>query len=327
MDRQPLRTLVAGGSGLIGSAVVRSLLAARPDTLVRATFWSTADRVVEDPRVEWMRTNLLDPAECRRAAHGCTWAVLSAAETGGVHHGVHAPWEQVTPNLIIAASLLDALHEAEATRVVVVGSATAYQAADGCIAETDLDWSADPGPPHFGAGWVARSVEKLCEFWRRSADIDIRVVRAANVFGPRARFAPERATFIPALIRKATDRQDPFEVWGSPDVVRDVIYSEDFAEAIVRLLTMDALNEWTFNVGSGRPLRVDDAVAAVLRACGHAPRRVTYQDEAGGCGTRSRVLDCRRALVELSWAPRIPLEDAIRMTAEWWTTARTDWRK
>ncbi len=66
--------------------------------------------------------------------------------------------------------------------------------------------------------------------------MEIVLVRAANVFGPYARFDPSTSNFLPALIRKAVERLDPFPVWGSPDVVRDVIYSADFASDCVGLL-------------------------------------------------------------------------------------------
>src|SRR4029077_5127963 len=102
-------------------------------------------------------------------------------------------------------------------------------------------------------------------FGGRSPAIRVGRILPANICGPRARFDPARSNFIPALIRKAADGLDPLEVWGSPDVTRDVIYSGDFGETIARLLEVEAASGEVFNVGSGRGVSVGDVVTAVLK--------------------------------------------------------------
>jgi GDP-L-fucose synthase len=234
------------------------------------------------------------------------------------------PWRQVGPNLALATTWLEALADAGIRRAIFVGSATLYQPFEGCIREEQLDWNRDPSPESFGVGWVMRTAEKLCEFWQRAAGIEITRVRAANIYGPRARFDPSRSNVIPALVRKAADRLDPFEVWGSPEVTRDVIYSGDFGEAIARLLYAPGAAGEVFNVGSGRPVTVGEIVKTALRASDNEDVRVVYS-AAGPSSSPSRVLNCDRLYAHLNWMPATSLAEGIGETLRWWLANRTTW--
>ena len=169
-----------------------------------------------------------------------------------------------------------------------------------------------------------RASEKLCEFWGQSTGLDVVRVRAANIYGPRARFDPARSNFIPALIRKAADRLDPLQVWGCPDVTRDVIYSGDFGEAVARLIETPETGGQAFNVGSGRGVRVGDVVDALLRVADHEHARVVYS-AAGPTSARSRVLNADRLADRLQWKPPTSLEDGLRKTFGWWRENSTTW--
>ena len=317
------RIFVAGGAGMAGSAIVEALLRRRPYGRVRATYRTTAPTVT-DARVEHMRVDLSDAGALTPALRGCDAAVLAAAESGGIRMLSQEPWRQVRPNLVLAATFLESLHDAGVRRAVFIGSATCYQPFDGAIREDQLDWNQDPSPEAFGVGWVMRAAEKLCEFWGQSAGLDLVRVRAANIYGPRARFDPARSNFIPALIRKAADGIDPMEVWGSPDVTRDVLYSGDFGETIARLLEAEDTGGQVFNVGSGRGVSVEDVVKAVLRVAGCERTQVVYT--AGGpTSARCRVLNSDRLNEVLHWEPMTSLEEGLRETLSWWRANRTTW--
>ena len=319
------RIFVAGAAGMAGTAIVEALLQRRPRARVRATYRTTVPAVL-DPRVEHVRLDLLDAKALTAAMTGCDAAILAASESGGVGMLSREPWRQVTPNLVLAATWLEALHDAGVGRAVFIGSATCYQPVDGAVREDELDWNRDPSPEAFGVGWVMRASEKLCEFWRQATGLDVVRVRAANIYGPRARFDRTRSNFIPALIRKVADRLDPFEVWGSPDVVRDVIYSRDFGDAIARLLETPQIGGQVFNVGCGRGVRVGDVVEAVMRVGGHEDARVVYTD-ADPSSSRSRILNTCRMARALHWDPPTSLEDGLRNTLDWWRENRNTWQR
>jgi len=320
------RVLVAGATGLAGRSILRHLLRYCPRTRIRAVFHEKMRHALRDRRLEYVRADLCRLQDCRRVAKGCDSVFMAAAQTGGAQAAVLEPWRQVTDNAVMNAHILQACHDAGVRRIVCVGSATLYQPQEGPIREEDLKLDCDPYPSYFGIGWVTRFVEKLCRCWHEKAGLEVVLARCANIYGPFARFDPARANFIPALVRKAVDKMDPFEVWGSADVARDVIYADDFASAVVAMMNAAEIRFDVFNVGSGKTVTVGDAVTWVLAAARHAPRRITYRDDKP-VTIRSRILDITKAMKLLGWKPEVGPREGIAKTVAWWQENRRHWKR
>lgn len=320
------RVFLAGATGLVGSAIARALVDSDPRTQVRGTYFSRAPFFLHE-RVQYVQADLTSQAECRSAVRGCDCAIMAAAADAAGAAGLRAqPWDQVTANTVMNARMLEAFHAEGVRLAIYIGSVTLYQEFNGFIAEDDLDLNRDPHPAYLGIGWVHRFNEKLCRFWHESTGVRIAIARAANVFGPHARFDPRNANFVPALIRKAVDRMEPFEAWGNADVTRDVIYSEDFARAVVMMLDAESIEFDVFNVGSGVKTTVGEVVSWALRFAGHAPREVTYA-VTKPTTNQIRALDCSKIRRVLGWQPRYSVEEGIRRTTQWWIDNRRSWTK
>ena len=309
---------------MAGSAFTSLVAGTMPDLELRGTSFSAAPDSPVDG-CEYVRADLTKREDCLRAAEGCGAAVLMAAVTGGAKSAKDAPFRQTTDNLVMDAQLLQALYEQGVKKVVYVSTVTVYQEFEGTIAEDDLDLNRDPHGAYFGVGWAKRSAEKLCQFWRENMGMDVKVLRAANIYGPRAPFDPDRSNFVPALIRKAADRMDPFEVWGSPDVTRDIIFSEDFARAVLAVLTSETSSD-TFNVASGETVTVGEVVRHALKAAGHVPDEIRYIGDAPQT-IRHRSLDISRIQAETGWKPRVSPEEGILLTSQWWDANKETWKK
>ncbi|BCS87511.1 NAD-dependent epimerase/dehydratase family protein [Pseudodesulfovibrio sediminis] len=319
-----MKLLVAGATGVAGSAFMSLVHEAMPDTVVRGTYLTNPPEAT-GPNTEYVKADLTDREGCLMAARGCDAAVLLAAVTGGAKSTMDAPYRQTTNNLVMDALLLQALYEQGVKKVIYVSTATIYQEFDGAIHEDDLDLNLDPHGTYFGVGWAKRSAEKLCQFWRDVMGMDIKVLRAANIYGPRAAFDPDRSNFIPALIRKAVDKMDPFEVWGSPHVTRDVIYASDFARGVLAVLNAKT-DEQTFNIASGETVTVGEVVDFALKAAGHKPGEVKYIGDAPQT-IQHRRLDISRIQAETGWKPCVTPEEGIRKTSEWWNANKKTWKK
>lgn len=320
------KVLVAGGTGLTGAAVMRRLLAADPGVRARGTYLSRAGCFLDDPRAEYVQADLRRPEDCARAAEGCDMAVLAVAHTGGAREANAAPWRQVTDNLVMDAYLLEALHQAGIKRAVYVSSASVYQPADGFIREDELDWNIDPHGIYLGVGWAKRAAEKLCRFWHEKGGMEIVIARSANIFGPCARFDPDGSHFVAALIRKAVARMDPFEVWGSLEVTRDVIYADDFGDAIVAMLARRDIVFDVFNLGSGVPTSVGEVMRAALRYADFQPKEIVRMGDAPTT-IQHRGLDCTKIKDILGWTQKVGITRGIGETVAWWREKGAEWRR
>ncbi|MGZ3607024.1 MAG: NAD-dependent epimerase/dehydratase family protein [Syntrophales bacterium] len=325
MPLKDKKIFLAGSTGLAGVSVLLYLLRNYAETKIRASYLRT-EPFINHPNVEYVRGDLTLRSDCRRMVCGCDIAIMAAAVTGGAQTAVSAPWEQVSDNVVMDVQLLHALHLENVPRAVYISTASVYQDFAGAIQEDELDMNKEPHRAYIGVGWAKRYVEKLCRFWYEKSGLQVIIARASNIYGPFAKFDPAVSHFVPALIRKAVDRTDPFEIWGSTDMARDIIYGDDFAEAIALMLEREDLKFAIFNVGSGRTTTVGDAATWALKHAGHSPKKVVYrQDQPTTVSYRS--LDSTKIREKLGWEPKYSPEEGISKTVKWWIQNRDWWKK
>jgi GDP-L-fucose synthase len=320
-----MKIFLAGATGLVGTSIINYVLNNAPTLQIIGTYKSTKP-FIHNERIKYIQADLTRRTEYEKAAQECECAIMAAANTGGALSATSVPYRQVTDNIVMDATMLETFYFSKIKRVIYISSATVYQEMEGYIREDDLDLNQDPHPSYYGIGWVKRSAEKLCQFWHTKYGIDIIIVRLSNIFGPYASFDPKRSNFIPAIIRKAVEKMDPFEVWGSPDVTRDVIYSDDFARVVIMLLLNTNIKFNILNIGSGIKTTVDDVVKWSLQYAEHRPSEIRYiQDKP--TTIKFRALDCTKIKNVLGWEPQYTIEEGIKKTTEWWFKNKGWWGK
>ena len=317
--------LITGATGLVGTAVAKQIMSRFPKAQVRGTYCRTTPFFRHD-RLGYVQADLTTREGCRKAVQGCNVVIMAAACTGGANAAAVAPSTQVTDNLVMDALMLDAMHREGIHRAVYLSSATVYQEQDGYVKEEDLDWNCDPHPTHFGVGWAKRASEKLCRFWHEKHGMEFIVLRCANIFGPYSKFDPAVSNFIPAIIRKAVGKMDPFEVWGSPDVSRDALFVDDLAVVVSILLESSDLPFGIFNIGMGKTCMVREVVDLSLKFAQHHPSKVVYRSDKPTT-IRSRALDCHKIRQYLNWTPHFSIEQGIEKTLRWWEKNEGTWQK
>ncbi len=321
----PGKVLIAGATGMAGIAIIKKLLEYKSNQAIRGTFLSR-EPFFETARVEYLKANLTIYEDCRKALTDCQSIIMAAAATGGALSARSDPARQMTENAIMDLNMLQAAHDSCVKRIIYLSSATVYQEFEGHITEDQLDLNKDPYATYFGVGWAKRSAEKFCQFWREKFDHEVVILRVANIYGPFAKFDPIRSNFIPATIRKSVDKLDPFEVWGNPEVSRDVIFTSDFAEFVVRVLFMTELRSGVFNLGSGKKTTVGEVVKLALESANHYPGKVIFLENRP-TAIKVRSLDCGRIEKLTGWKPRIDISEGIRLTTEWWLQNKLRWDK
>ncbi len=319
------KVFIAGATGMVGSNIIQYMLEHYPKVTIRASYHKTTPSI-RHSRLEYVQGDLLSLDDCKAMVGDCHCAIMAAAKTANANTIDAFPLPFVNENLIMNVRMLEAFQALGVERAIYIGSATLYQDVEGAIKEEGLDFSRDPHPSYFGFGWLSRYVEKLYTFWHQQSGRDVLIVRAANIFGPFAKFDPLTSNFIPAIIRKAVDKIDPFEVWGSPDVTRDVLYAGDFARAITMMLDDDSIKFDIFNIGSGVRTTVGDVVSLALKYAGHNPKEIRYAIDKPST-VRSRVLDCTKVKEALGWQAQYTVEQGVEKTLKWWMENKERWKR
>ena len=304
------KVLVTGAGGLVGTQVAKLLL--EQGAQVRGTY-----RNREVPSwvgdLETMQCNFMDIEDVKKAVEGMDIVFVCSANTSGAGVMAHDPLQHITPNLIMNSTLMEESYRAGVERFFFVSSATTYPPADYPIKEDEV-FDGEPYKTYFGVGWMKRYTEILGQFYHRNNLMKIAMVRPANIYGVQGEFSDETGHVLPALIRRALEKQDPYVVWGNPDVVRDFTHSKDMARACLDVVEKYAVCD-PINIASGNLVTIGESVDLILKCANH---NVTPQyDETKPVTIQYRALDTTKAKDVIGYKPTIAFEDGIQETVDW----------
>ena len=162
-----------------------------------------------------------------------------------------------------------------------------------------------------------RYAEAMAMAYLRVHDVQVKIARIFNTYGPRLRRGDGRA--IPTFIEQALGG-DPITVHGDGSQTRSLCYVDDLVEGVWRLLTSDVVG-MPVNLGNPEEVKVLDLARTVVLLAG-GDSDVIYTERPID-DPEVRCPDISRARSLLGWAPRIPLADGLPRTIEW---ARATWR-
>jgi len=316
---------LAGSTGQVGTGILKYIVENSPTTKIQASYHTT-EPVIKNKQVKYVKGDLRSLDDCRRMVKGCDCAIMAASHAGGAGYTQMHPWAHMDKNLMMNKQMLHAFRLENIKRVIFIGSAVVYQSFEGRIKEEGMDFNKEPHPAYYGYAWAFRFLEKLCKFLHEKYNMEIIIVRAANIFGPYDKFNPDVSNFIPALIRKAVDKMDPFEAWGSPDVVRDVIYTDDFARAITIMADDTNVKFDTFNLGSGMKTSVGDVVNWAIKYSRHTPSKIKWI-QGKPTTIKFRALNCSKVKKTFGWKPQNTIEEGVKKTTEWWIENKEWWKR
>ncbi len=308
-----MNAFVAGHRGMVGSAIVRRLSREKDVNII------TRGR---------QELDLTNQASVREFFQNTPVEVvyLAAAKVGGIQANNTYPAEFIYQNLMIEANVIHEAHQAGVQKLLFLGSSCIYPK----LAEQPMREDAllrgllEPTNEPYAIAKIAGI--KLCESYNRQHDRDYRSVMPTNLYGPGDNFHPVDSHVIPALIRRfheAKERGDEaVTVWGSGRPKREFLHVDDLADACVFVMRLSR-NEYRqitkpmlshINVGTGRDLSIADLADLIAKIVGFEGR-IEF-DPSMPDGTPRKLLDVSK-LSTMGWKARIPLEDGIKQTYDW----------
>lgn len=308
------KILVAGGAGLLGTNLTQRL--ASENIEIYSSYFSRLPiKNLSDCYKQYDFTKYED---CLKATEGMDYVIICAVQAAGVAGVRKSPTGSLMPNLDIHAGLFEACAENKVEKAIWVSSSTVYQEAFYPIREDQLDLNQPTYELYQGIGQLYRYIEHLAKCYVDKRKLPVSVIRTSSIYGPYDRFDDQRSHVIPALIKRALKKEDPFHVWGGPDTVRDFVYVDDLTEATLEVLK-SSCNGDPINFSNGTPINIGELVHSILHATNHEVSPI--YDPSKPTAVPYRVLDNTKFNTILKNIKRTPLEEGLRKTIDWYQSS------
>ena len=298
---------------MLGMSLTRHLIS--HGMSVQSTYFSS--KPPSHLKSHFVRYDFTRFEDCLAATKEQDYVIISAVQASGVAGVRQSPTASILPNLQIHAGLLEACCQNRVEKVVLISSSSVYQEAFYPIREDQIDLNQPPYELYQGIGWVYRYLEQLAKCYYDKRGLQIGVIRTSNIYGPYDRFDDEKSHVIPALIKRALAKEDPFVVWGNGDSIRDFVYVEDLAEGVFKVLERYCIAD-PINISNGTPVNIKELVRVILDISDH--RVIPQYDPVKPTAVPYRVLDNTKADTLLGKIDKTPLEKGIQKTVEWYTS-------
>ena len=330
-----MKILVTGGAGFIGSAVVRHAVRAghnvvNLDALTYAANPENVRPVANSPLYQFEHADIRDRATLDRIfeAHAPD-AVMHLAAESHVDRSIDGPGDFVDTNITGTFNLLEAARahwvrqgRPEAFRFHHISTDEVY----GTLGPTGQFTEDTPYAPNSPYSASKAASDHLVRSWHETYGLPVLVTNCSNNYGPY--HFPEK--LIPVVILKAL-AGEPIPVYGAGENIRDWLYVEDHADALLTVLTRGAVGR-TYNIGGENERRNIDLVRTICTILDEKrPKATAYADQITFVTDRPGhdlryAIDPTRIRTELGWRPSVTVEEGLARTVQWYLDNDAWWR-
>jgi GDP-L-fucose synthase len=312
MDRES-KIFVAGHRGLAGSAITRGLQAAGYSNLLQRTR-AELDLADEQAVAEFFESERPE------------FVFLAAAKVGGILANDTYPADFIRENLILQTNIIEASRQAGVKRLLFLGSSCIYPKLapqpmpESCLLTGPLE------PTNRAYALAKIAGIEMCWAYNRQYGTRYLAAMPTNLYGPGDNFDLKTSHVLPALMRKTSDAikagENTVTVWGSGTPKRELLYSDDLAEACLFLMNLDEKSFETLlmqdappliNIGTGEDVTIRELAETVAQVLGFKGELIF--DSSKPDGTPRKLMDVAR-LHGLGWQHTTSLEVGIAKTWE-----------
>jgi len=292
---------IAGASGLVGSAIVRELKKQGYENIITPT--SKEYNLANETHVASLLTSY-EP----------DYVFIAAAKVGGISANDNFSADFITENLQIQTNIIKWSHAVKVKKLLFLGSSCIYpKLCDQPIKEEYL-LSGPLEPTNEGYAISKIAGLTMCKMYRKQYGADFISAMPTNLYGPGDNYDLESSHVLPAMIRKFHEAKlhgEPFvELWGSGTPMREFLYVDDVANALVFLMNNYSESSH-INIGTGKDITIKDLALLIREIVGYPGDIMWNTDKPDG--TPRKLLDVSK-INKLGWTASISLKEGIKKT-------------
>jgi len=240
-----------------------------------------------------------------------------AASTSNAVDTIYAPLLHVTPNVIINALTLEKAYKNKIKKFIFLSSSTIYpESGDRSVCETDFLYESIY-KTYYPVGWMKRYAEVLCKMYSEILinPMQTVIVRPANLYGPYDKYDLDKCHVTPASVIKVATKLNPIPVWGDGTEIRDLLYVEDFVEALQVIMEKEENHE-IYNVGSNSGYSVNQVIN-VLKEIEGLDSPIEYVNNKAPM-IPVRLIDSFKIFDKLGWSAKTTIYEGLEKTINWY---------
>jgi GDP-L-fucose synthase len=295
---------IAGHNGMVGSAIWRTLSAKGYTNLIGASS-ATLDlrnqRAVKEYIAQEKPEVIID----------------AAARVGGILANNDYPYQFIMENMQIQNNLIDSALQGGIEKFIFLGSSCIYPKMAPQPLKEDYLLTGDLEPTNEWYAIAKITGVKACQAIRKQFGKDYVSLMPTNLYGTYDNFDLNTSHVLPAMMRKFHEAKEnnhaPVTLWGSGTPMREFLFVNDMAEAVVFALE-NKLPDYLYNVGTGEDLTIKQLAETIQKITGHQGEIIW--DSSKPDGTPRKLMDVSK-MHDLGWKHQVDLEKGIQITYDW----------
>jgi GDP-L-fucose synthase len=295
---------IAGHRGMVGSAIWRALLSKGYNNLIGMTS-SELDLRNQQAVQDFISSTKPDVV------------IDAAARVGGILANNNYPYQFLMENMLIQNNLIDSALKNGIEKFIFLGSSCIYPRLAPQPLKEEYLLTSDLEPTNEWYAIAKITGVKACQAIRKQFSKDYVSLMPTNLYGTYDNFDLNTSHVLPAMIRKFHEAKEnnnsPVTLWGSGTPLREFLFVDDMAEAVVFALE-NTLPDYLYNIGTGVDLTIKKLAETIQKVTGH--RGEIIWDATKPDGTPRKLMDISK-MHDLGWKHKVDLEQGIQLTYDW----------
>ena len=295
---------IAGHHGMVGSAIWRNLMTKGYTNLIGKSS-ANLDLRNQQAVQEFIKTEKPDAV------------IDAAARVGGILANNNFPYQFIMENMLIQNNLIDAALHGGVEKFIFLGSSCIYPRLAPQPLKEDYLLTGELEPTNEWYAIAKITGVKACQAIRKQFNKDYVSLMPTNLYGTYDNFDLNTSHVLPAMMRKfheaKINHHAPVTLWGSGTPLREFLFVDDMAEAVVFALE-NKLPYYLYNIGTGEDLTIKELALTIQKITGHQGEIIW--DASKPDGTPRKLMDISK-MHDLGWKHKVSLEQGIQMTYDW----------